>query len=362
MSQVTNNQYSVQHVHSDASTGSLHHVPAVMAMKANLPSRLFDSALNDQLMTLTGINVNSPVISDFSAPEFASQLHDAHCLIYGWGAPKVTVDALNRMPHLKAVVASQGSAWRDFTPDALDVARKRGIVGTNVQQANALPVAEYCLGVILLGLKDFALSARMYRASRSALDRENIFPHAGTYHKTVGLVTANGTVARDLIRLLKPFDLHVIGWSIDMDEDQARTLGIERVSLDEVFSRSDVVSIHTPSIPATRNMITAHHLSLMKKGALLLNSARGAVIDHDALEKELVSGHIRAVLDVTDPHEPLEPGDPLWNLPNVILTPHIAGSLGCELHRLGANVIANISALAHGHMPEQCEPIPSRTK
>lgn len=338
---------------------SFHRVPTVMAMKANLPSRLFDARQDAQLTALTGISVTTPVISDFSDPRVASQLQSARCLLYGWGAPRVTVDALNRMPNLQAVVASQGSAWRDFTPEALDLARQRGIIGTNVQKENSLPVAEYCLGVILLELKEFSTSATIYQASRMGLDRENMFPQAGTYHKTIGLVTANGTVARDLIRLLKPFDFHVIGWSIDMDDQQARELGIERVSLDDVFSRSDVVSIHTPSIPATRKMITAHHLSLMKRGALLINSARGAVIDEDALEKELVSGHIRAVLDVTDPHEPLEPGSPLWGLPNVILTPHIAGSMGCDLHRLGARVIANISALAHGQMPENCEPIPT---
>jgi phosphoglycerate dehydrogenase-like enzyme len=130
-----------------------------------------------------------------------------------------------------------------------------------------------------------------------------------------------------------------------LTDDDARDLGVRRVELDELMATSAVVSVHAPDIPETRHMIDARRLALLPDGATLINTARGALVDTDALVAELATGRIDAVLDVTEP-EPLPADHPLWSLPNVLLTPHIAGSMGNELSRLGDNAVAEIEALA----------------
>jgi phosphoglycerate dehydrogenase-like enzyme len=119
------------------------------------------------------------------------------------------------------------------------------------------------------------------------------------------------------------------------------------VELDELLAASDVVSLHAPSLPSTRHMLDARRLALLGDGATLINTARGALIDHDALVVELLTGRIDAVIDVTEP-EVLPPDSPLYDLPNVVLTPHIAGALGVEIRRLGDSAVDEIERYAAG--------------
>jgi phosphoglycerate dehydrogenase-like enzyme len=107
------------------------------------------------------------------------------------------------------------------------------------------------------------------------------------------------------------------------------------------------VSLHVPVLPSTTKMIGRRELSLIRAGATLINTARGAIVDHDALVEQLRTGRFRAYLDTTDP-ELLPAGHELYVLPNVLLTPHIAGSAGTELHRLGANVVAETKRFVAG--------------
>ena len=330
-----------------------------IAMKKNLPSALFDEGQWDRLEAVTDLDRDHlTVINDFDDPAFSAQMANADYLLYGWKAPKITAQALNRMPNLKGVIAAQGSAYRDFTPEAVDLAHERGIIATNVQVANSVPVAEYCLGVVLLESRFYSCSAHDYRNVRGRIDREAAYPASGTYGKTIGIVTATARIARNFMELLRPFDFRVLAWSRHAEEGFSERYGVETVDLDELFRSSDIVSIHTPGIPATAGMITAHHLGLMKDGALLINSARGSVVDHAALEKELVSGRIRAVLDVTDPDEPLRADSPLWDLENVVLTPHIAGSMGSDLKRMGESVVQEFERIAAGETVLHFEPNP----
>ena len=109
--------------------------------------------------------------------------------------------------------------------------------------------------------------------------------------------------------------------------------GLERVLQIDKLREADVVSLHAPLLASTRGMIDARRLSLMRDGATLVNTARGAIVEGAALERELVSGRMSAVLDTTDP-EQLPADSPLYQLPNVFLTPHVAGALGAETERL----------------------------
>jgi len=132
-----------------------------------------------------------------------------------------------------------------------------------------------------------------------------------------------------------------------IDEAHAQGLGVTLVDLDELVRRSDVVSIHAPNIPKTHRMFDSRRLGLMRDGATLINTARGQLVDTEALVAELSTGRIFAILDVTDP-EPLPAGHPLLALPNVVLTPHIAGSLGNEIRRMGALAVDELERYVRG--------------
>jgi phosphoglycerate dehydrogenase-like enzyme len=160
-------------------------------------------------------------------------------------------------------------------------------------------------------------------------------------------VVGASRIGRRVIELLAPFDLDLLVSDPYLDAAAARRLGARLVGLDELFARSDVVSLHAPAVPATRGMIGAALLAAMRTGATLINTARGSLVDQDALVEQLRTGRIKAVLDVTEPE--VTPADsPLWELPNVILTPHAAGALGNELHRLGAVAVDEVARLVAG--------------
>jgi phosphoglycerate dehydrogenase-like enzyme len=119
------------------------------------------------------------------------------------------------------------------------------------------------------------------------------------------------------------------------------------VGLDHLLESSDLVSLHAPLLPETVGMIGANELARLRDGAVLVNTARGALIDQGALERELATGRIRAVIDVTEPEVPA-PDSPLWDLPNIVLTPHVAGSRGLELARIGEQAAGEIERLKRG--------------
>jgi phosphoglycerate dehydrogenase-like enzyme len=155
----------------------------------------------------------------------------------------------------------------------------------------------------------------------------------GNYGRTIGIVGAS-LIGRRVIEMLRPFpQLHVLLYDPFVDADGAARLGVELSGLDGLCARSDVLSIHAPDLPSTKGMIGADQLAALPTGATVVNTARGALLDHDALVDELSTGRLRAVLDVTDP-EPLPDDHPLRSLPNCWLSPHLAGSQGAELTRL----------------------------
>ncbi|MGY5006686.1 NAD(P)-dependent oxidoreductase [Streptomyces sp. 900105755] len=128
---------------------------------------------------------------------------------------------------------------------------------------------------------------------------------------------------------------------------QAARLGAERVGLAELCRRSAVVSVHAPLLPETTGLLDAGMLALIPDGGVLVNTARGAIVDTAALTRECASGRLEADLDVTDP-EPLPPGHPLLSLPNLLVTPHIAGAQGSEVRRLGRYAVAEVERWAAG--------------
>ena len=168
----------------------------------------------------------------------------------------------------------------------------------------------------------------------------------GNYRRTVGIVGAS-RIGRRVIELLRHFDYRILLYDPLVGPEGAAALGAEKADLDPLMARSDIVSLHAPSLPETRHMIDARRLSLMKEGATLINTARGALVDEAALIDRLKTGAIHAVIDVTDPEVP-EASSPLYDLPNVFLTPHIAGAIGLERTRLGEMAVDEIARFVAG--------------
>jgi phosphoglycerate dehydrogenase-like enzyme len=260
---------------------------------------------------------------------------DTEILITGWGAPQLETGMLDALPRLRAVFHAAGTVKRIVSPELWE----RGIRVSSSADANSVPVAEYTLAMILLSAKNALESAASFRATRDmslARPRGDV----GAYGITVGIVGAS-RIGRRVLDLLRPFDIATVLYDPSLTAADAAALGTTLVSLDDLLRASDIVSLHAPSLPATYRMIGAAQLATMHDGATLINTARGSLVETDALVAELTAGRLRAVLDVTDP-EPLPAGHPLFSAPGVTLTPHIAGSLGNELQRMGSQTVDEI--------------------
>jgi phosphoglycerate dehydrogenase-like enzyme len=162
----------------------------------------------------------------------------------------------------------------------------------------------------------------------------------------VGIVGAS-RIGRLVIEHLRRFDVDVLLADPSVDRPAADQLGVQLVDLPTLVASADVISLHAPLLPETRHLLDGPLLARIRDGAVLINTARGALVDPDALVAELLTGRFRAVLDVTDP-EPPPTTSPLWDLDNVVLTPHVAGSRGMELRRIGQEVVAEVERLVRG--------------
>ena len=288
------------------------------------------------------VDLDPEVVVDPASEASRRRLADAEVLVAGWGAPPLPVELL---PRLRAVAYAGGVARTCLADPAALAAR--GVTASNARAANAVPVAEYTLAMILLANKKAHAAERAYRERRAAPDADRLLTGTGNYRRTVGIVGAS-QVGRRVVELLAPFDLDVLLYSPELPPGPVPGLpGARAAGLDEVAARSDVLSLHQPLIPETAGQVDARVLALLPDGATLVNTARGGVVDGDALLAELRTGRIDAVLDVTDP-EPPPPDSELWNLPNVVLTPHLAGSTGAELRRIGDSVVAEVERFARG--------------
>ncbi|WP_234018963.1 MULTISPECIES: hydroxyacid dehydrogenase [unclassified Streptomyces] len=263
-------------------------------------------------------------------------------LITSWGCPPLDDPLLDRMPALKAVVHAAGSVKHHVTQACWD----RGVLVSTAAAANAVPVAEYTVAAILFANKRVLEISGLYREHRSALNWAAHFPGFGNYRRTVGIVGAS-LVGRRVLELLRPYDLDVLLADPHIDAATADGLGARLVDLDDMLPVCDVVSLHAPELPETRHLMDARRLALLRDGATLVNTGRGSLVDTRALTAEAASGRVHAVLDVTEP-EVLPATSPLYSLPNVLLTPHIAGSLGGELERITRSALAEVERYCAG--------------
>ncbi|MFC4947982.1 hydroxyacid dehydrogenase [Pseudonocardia sp. GCM10023141] len=282
-------------------------------------------------------------------------LADVNVLVTAWGGPRLTAELLDAAPKLELVLYGAGSIRPIITPQAWE----RGVRITSAAAANAVAVAEFALAQILFSIKH---GWRYLLAARAAAAPVRHGAERGANGAVVGLVGL-GATGRSTAALLARHDVEVQAFDPHATAATAGELGVRLVGIEELFATSDVVSLHVPLLVETRGMVGAALLRSMRRDATLINTARGGLIREDELVATLIERpDLFAALDVTDPEPPVS-GSPLFTLPNVVVTPHIAGSLGLECRRQGAMMAQELARYCAGEplLHEVTEPAFART-
>ena len=251
--------------------------------------------------------------------ELMQLLVDADACVTSWEVASLDADVVTSAPKLKAMVHMGGSVKKMVS----DAVWKKGIKVFSARPALAKDVAETAVGLMIIGMKHIWPLAQHVR--EGGWRDSPYWPSRELHRNNVGIIAAS-EVGRHVIEFLKPFDPNILLFDPFVSEEQAVELGVKKVSLEELARESDVISIHAPSLPSTIRMINAEILQMMKDDCILINTARGTLIDQPALIAELEKGRLFAYLDVTDP-EPPELDSPLRKLPNVVVMPHLAGCI-----------------------------------
>lgn len=287
-------------------------------------------------------DIRDTLITAETLADHADWLRETRVVFSTWGMPCLTPEQLDALPALEAVFYAAGSV-KPFAEPLFD----RKITVVSAWAANAVPVAEFTLAQIIFGLKLGWQHLRRFAELRGpeAWDRLDV---PGVYGTTVGLVSL-GMIGRKLCQLLRHLNVRILAFDPFVRDETLRELGAERAAdLPDLFRRSDVVTIHTPWLKETEGLITGELLGLMKPNATFINTSRGALVREDELIAVLRERtDLTAVLDVTWP-EPPAAGSPLYHLPNVVLTPHIAGSSGSEVRRMSDLMIEEFRLWTEG--------------
>lgn len=292
-----------------------------------------------QKLAYMGKVVTNPKPCGPTLEEAKELIEGSHVVITCWGCPKLDKELLDLAPDLEILAHAAGSVKEVVSNELF----ARGIRVTNCAYELGIGVAETCLALTITSLKNMWFLAQETRRGGWHYGREVV---RELYGLKIGVVGA-GNSGRHYIKLLQNFDLEIFLTDPTLTEQQAKDLGTTKVELEELIQICDVVAIHAPSIPETRHMFNKDNLGLMKNGAILINTARGALIDEDALVAELRRGRIFACLDVTDPEPPVV-DHPFRTLPNVVLIPHIAGAVNNGLTRMGENIVKELERFFAG--------------
>jgi D-3-phosphoglycerate dehydrogenase len=253
-----------------------------------------------------------------------------------------------RLPNLRLVAVSRGG------PVNIDTGglKATGVRVVNTPARNASAVAEFTIGAILAetrlirvgheALRRGEWRGDLYRADRTGTELSEL---------TVGIV-GYGAIGTRVVRLLKPFGCRILVADPYVQlSAQDRADGVEHTNLESLLERSDIVSLHARVTPETAKFIGQEAFARMKRGAIFVNTARGPLVDYEALHHALASGHLRGAMLETFAVEPVPPDWPLLRLPNVTLTPHIAGASTTTVRIAAAMVAEELRRFAAGEGP-----------
>lgn len=276
--------------------------------------------------------------------DWEDRISEVQVVVTGWDSPPITESMLAAADRLEVILHSAGSI-RPFIPESV---WDSDIRIATCNDALGQGVAETTLGLIISGLKGFFPCAALTRngAWQGAIPPRGFGRVRELFDVTIGIIGASRT-GRHVLRLLKNFDAEIVISDPTLGPSEARFLDARLVDLETLMRTSDIVSLHAPALPQLRGMLGMREFALMKDDAIFINTARGMLIDEDALIRELQTGRISAILDVTSP-EPPAPGHPFRSLPNVILLPHIAGAITNGCLRQGHSAIDQLMDYAVG--------------
>jgi D-3-phosphoglycerate dehydrogenase / 2-oxoglutarate reductase len=299
--------------------------------------------------------------------EFRALVQDAEILIVGYEG--VSKEVINAAPELGVIACTRGG------PDAnidIKAATERGIPVLYAPGRNAVSVADFTWGEILSAMRNIAHSHHLLRTgtytgtpqadAASGGEREDVTWGVGQESpyvqlkgselagKAVGII-GMGAVGREVAKRASGFEVDLMGFDPYIDADIMAEYETEKVNLDVLLARSDIVTIHVPVTESTRSLIGRDEFETMKERAYFINNARGAVIDQDALIDQLRSGGIRgAALDVYD-SEPIPSDHPLLQFDNVVITPHLAGAAEEVIERHSKMIVDDIEAYLNERIP-----------
>lgn len=299
--------------------------------------RVYDSETLHSLQQLTGIEPNIFCKADvLRQPENFS---DVEFVFSTWGMPEFTENEIQQyFPSLKCVFYGAGSVQAFARPFLAC-----GVKVISAWAANAVPVAEMTVAQIVLANKGYFLSSRIFHQNGRMRASEAFDKCRGNYGETVGLIGA-GMIGRLVIEMLKTYRLNVIVFDPFLPDEKAAELGVEKCDLPTLFERAFVVSNHLANNEQTRGMLNYSLFTRMRENAVFINTGRGAQVVEDDLVRILQERKdLTALLDVTMPEPPVE-GHPFYTLPNCLLTPHIAGSAGDEVARMGEYMLEECKA------------------
>ncbi|RWP70230.1 2-hydroxyacid dehydrogenase [Mesorhizobium sp.] len=289
----------------------------------NLDIRTLEAAWPDEPMEFGNAALGLDKVKEYfgDPDEVVDFIGDAEIFVTQLAPLSETM--MQRLPTLKLVAVSRGG------PINIDMAaaKAHGITVVNVPGRNASAVAEFTIGAILAetrlirvgheALRKGEWRGDLYRADRTGRELNEM---------TVGVI-GYGNIGTRLVRLLRAFGCRILVSDpyVQLSAEN-RNAGVELVALDDLLSRSDVVTLHSRVTEETRGLINKDTIARMKPGVIFVNTARGPLVDYDALYDALVSGHIGSAMLETFAVEPVPADWPLLQLPNVTLTPHIAGA------------------------------------
>ncbi|MFE2500042.1 hydroxyacid dehydrogenase [Streptomyces scopuliridis] len=291
--------------------------------------------------------VDDPIMVDrLDSPEAKARLGDAEVLLTSWGCPPLEEQVLQAAPRLRAVFHAAGSVRGHVGAPVYD----RGILVTSAAEVNAEPVALYTVAAVLWAFKKvpfLAQDARRFRDDHSYRHRWGVL---SSHDRTVVIVGFSRIGRRVVSQLRTLHDGPILVVDPYADPAEVIAAGAQLADLADALPRAEILSLHAPALPETRHMIGEAELALLPPRATLINTARGTLVDTAALERACAAGRVDAILDVTNP-EPLPADSPLYDLPNVLITPHIAGSQGTETRKMAHAALSELERYGAGLPP-----------
>ncbi|MES1187460.1 MAG: hydroxyacid dehydrogenase [Myxococcales bacterium] len=281
------------------------------------------------------------VITGANFAAHAAKLADIEIIFASWGMPSLSDEQLAQLPALEAVFYAGGNV-RSFAQPLVE----HHIVLVSAWAINAIATAQLALAQVLLTCRGYFRSLRRYTQTHD-LQGAKAFHRPGAAGEIVGLI-GMGQVGRRLSVDLRALGFRVLASDPFLTPERAHELGVEKVALEELFRRSYVVSNHIPDLPATKQILGASLFESMRDGATFINTGCGSQIVESHLVRVLKARpDLTALLDVTDP-EPPAANSPLWTLPNVVISPHVGGTIGDEVTRLSDAMIDEFMAWQAG--------------